>query len=186
MDWGFLTGEKDGAIAAPQHMAAPLAEARARGKLSGNSFAISWQLCCLQTRDQVGRGIAMEWMLMPYKRYAEFSGWSRRKEYWMFYLFFMVVYVVLAVIMSMGAPTLDPMTGEMSGGGAMMTIGGGLLGLFMLGSIIPSIAVSVRRMHDQDRSGWWILCPILNFVFLFFDGTRGDNRFGPDPKAGES
>ena len=64
-----------------------------------------------------------------------------------------------------------------------MTIGGGLMLLFWLGTIIPAIAVSVRRMHDQDRSGWWILCPIANIIFLFIDGTPGSNRFGPDPKG---
>jgi len=124
----------------------------------------------------------MEWMLMPYRRYADFSGRSRRKEYWMFYLFVVIVYVVLSIIMGMGAPMVDPATGELSGGGAMMTVGSVLLGLFWIGTIIPSIAVSVRRMHDQDRSGWWILCPILNIVFLFIEGTKGPNRFGPDPK----
>jgi uncharacterized membrane protein YhaH (DUF805 family) len=127
----------------------------------------------------------MEWMIMPYKRYADFSGRSRRKEYWMFYLLFIIVYFVLGALMAMGAPSIDPMTGETSGGGAMATLGGGLLLLFVLGSFIPSLAVSIRRMHDQDRSGWWILCPILNIIFLFFDGTPGDNRFGPDPKSGE-
>ncbi len=125
----------------------------------------------------------MEWMLMPYRRYAEFSGRSQRKEYWMFYLFVMIVYVVLSIIMSMGAPTIDPVTGELSGGGALATIGMGLLGVFWLGTIIPALAVSVRRMHDQDRSGWWILVPIANLIFLFIDGTPGPNRFGPDPKG---
>jgi uncharacterized membrane protein YhaH (DUF805 family) len=125
----------------------------------------------------------MEWMLMPYRRYAEFSGRSRRKEYWMFYLLVVIVYVILSIIMSMGAPTIDPYTGEISGGGALYTIGLGLLGVFALGSFIPSLAVSIRRMHDQDRSGWWILCPIANIIFLFIDGTPGTNRFGPDPKG---
>ena len=125
----------------------------------------------------------MEWMLKPYRRYAEFSGRSRRKEYWMFFLLIVIVYAVLLVIMSMGAPTVDPLTGQVSGGGMMTTVGGGLLLLFWVGTIIPSLAVSIRRMHDQDRSGWWILCPIMNIVFLFIEGTRGPNRFGPDPKG---
>jgi uncharacterized membrane protein YhaH (DUF805 family) len=125
----------------------------------------------------------MEWMLMPYRRYAEFSGRSQRKEYWMFYLFVMIVYVILSIIMSMGAPTVDPVTGELSGGGVLATIGMGLLGVFWLGTIIPALAVSIRRMHDQDRSGWWILVPIANLIFLFIDGTPGPNRFGPDPKG---
>ena len=128
----------------------------------------------------------LDWMLMPYKRYFDFSGRSRRKEYWMFFLLVVIVYVVLSIIMSMGAPTVDPTTGALSGGGAMMTIGTGLLGLFWLGSIIPSLAVAIRRMHDQDRSGWWIICPIANIVFLFIEGTKGPNRFGPDPKDSTS
>lgn len=124
----------------------------------------------------------LEWMIMPYKRYVDFAGRSRRKEYWFFYLLVMIVYFVLSFIMGMGAPKIDPATGQLSGGGAMLSIGGGLLGLFWLGTILPMIAVSIRRMHDQDRSGWWILCPILNIVFLFIEGTKGPNRFGPDPK----
>jgi len=124
----------------------------------------------------------MEWMLMPYRRYADFSGRSQRKEYWMFYLLVVIVYVVFSVIMGMGASSIDPVTGEVAGGGALASIGFGALALFWLGSIIPSLAVSIRRMHDQDRSGWWILCPIANIVFLFIDGTHGPNRFGPDPK----
>jgi uncharacterized membrane protein YhaH (DUF805 family) len=125
----------------------------------------------------------MDWMLMPYRRYADFSGRSQRKEYWMFYLFVVIVYVILSLIMSMGAPTVDPVTGEVSGGGVMATIGLVLIGLFWLGTIIPALAVSIRRMHDQDRSGWWILVPIANIIFLFIDGTPGPNRFGPDPKG---
>ena len=124
----------------------------------------------------------MEWMLMPYRRYADFSGRSRRKEYWMFYLLVVIVYVVLTVITSLGAPSIDPVTGAVSEGGVMATVGLGLTALFWLGTLIPAIAVSVRRMHDQDRSGWWILVPIANLIFLFIDGTPGPNRFGPDPK----
>ena len=125
----------------------------------------------------------MDWMLMPYRRYVDFSGRSQRKEYWMFYLLIVIVYFVLSLILSMGAPTVDPVTGEISGGGGMATIGMGLLGLFWLGTFIPALAVSIRRMHDQDRSGWWILVPIANIIFLFIDGTPGTNRFGPDPKG---
>ena len=125
----------------------------------------------------------MDWMLMPYRRYVDFSGRSQRKEYWMFYLFVVIVYFVLSLIMSMGAPTIDPATGQMSGGGALATIGLALLGIFWLGTFIPALAVAIRRMHDQDRSGWWILVPIANIIFLFIDGTPGPNRFGPDPKG---
>lgn len=123
----------------------------------------------------------MEWMLMPYKRYVDFSGRSRRKEFWMFYLFVMIVYAVLVAITAMGAPTVDPMTGEVSGGG-LATVSGGLLTLFWLGTFLPLLACQIRRMHDQDRSGWWILVPVANLIFLFIEGTKGPNRFGPDPK----
>jgi len=125
----------------------------------------------------------MDWMLMPYRRYVDFSGRSQRKEFWMFYLLVVIVYVVAAILMSMGAPTVDPVTGVVSGGGAMATLGSAILGIFWLGTIVPYIAVAVRRMHDQDRSGWWILVPIASLIFLFIDGTPGPNRFGPDPKG---
>lgn len=125
----------------------------------------------------------MNWMLMPYRRYFDFSGRSRRMEYWMFYLFVTIVYVVLAVVSGAGAASIDPATGQMAGGGGLATVGFALLMLFWLGTIIPALAVSIRRMHDQDRSGWWIICPIANVIFLFIDGTPGPNRFGEDPKG---
>src|SRR6186997_963595 len=131
----------------------------------------------------MGGDFRMDWMLMPYRRYADFSGRSQRKEYWMFELFVAIVYVVCLMLMSMGAPSIDPYTGAVSGGSALYTVGMALLGIFWLGTIIPAIAVSVRRMHDQDRSGWWILCPIANIIFYCLDGTPGTNRFGPDPKG---
>lgn len=124
----------------------------------------------------------MEWMLLPYKRYFDFSGRSRRKEFWMFYLFFMVVYVGLAMIGAMFAPTIDPATGELVGGGAMASIFGILALVFVLGSIIPMLACQVRRAHDSDKSGWFILVPIYSLILMFLEGTRGPNRFGPDPK----
>ena len=101
----------------------------------------------------------------------------------MFELLVLIVYVVASIIMSMGAPTIDPVTGAMTGGSGLWTVGAAVLGIFWLGTIIPALAVSIRRMHDQDRSGWWILCPIANIIFLFIDGTPGPNRFGPDPKG---
>ena len=120
---------------------------------------------------------------MPYRRYVDFSGRSQRKEYWMFQLLVVIVYFVATLLITMGAPSIDPVTGQMSGGSALATVGTAILGIFWLGTIIPAIAVAVRRMHDQDRSGWWILCPIANIIFLFIDGTPGTNRFGPDPKG---
>lgn len=120
----------------------------------------------------------MEWMLLPLKRYADFSGRSRRKEYWMFVLGVFIVAIVLSIIENMAG--LSGMVGGVYG--PLMTI-------FFLGILIPSIAVQVRRFHDQDKSGWFVLLALIPFVgglvvlvFMCLEGTRGPNRFGPDPK----
>lgn len=129
----------------------------------------------------------MEWMLLPYRRYAEFTGRSRRKEYWMFALFQFLVSLVIGALF--GQATWMGMGGMMTG--SMMVGGTGSLiqNLFTLVSLIPALAVSVRRLHDQDRSGWLlllVLVPVLGwfalFVFMCLEGTRGPNRYGPDPK----
>jgi len=128
----------------------------------------------------------MQWMLMPLKRYADFQGRSTRMEFWMFALFVMIVMVVLQVLMGiMFASTMsvDPQTGVVTGGGGL-GIFAIILWLFYLAILVPSIAVGVRRMHDQDKSGWFILIPIANLVFYCLPGTPGPNRFGPDPLAG--
>ena len=93
----------------------------------------------------------MEWMLMPLRRYADFSGRSRRKEYWMFTLFILLVYAVLGTLIamggvfsSMGDPGATPQIGVLG------WLGIGLLGIFALGIFIPALAVFVRRLNDQD------------------------------------
>lgn len=125
----------------------------------------------------------MEWMLMPLKRYVDFSGRSRRKEFWLWVLF---VWVMLFVLMYLDAVLGlgGTATGYAQGGSVGFNMTGGLLtALFGLAMIIPGIAVAVRRAHDQDKSGWFILIPIYGFIMMFIDGTRGPNRFGPDPKG---
>lgn len=145
----------------------------------------------------------LEWMIMPLKRYADFSGRSRRKEYWMFVLFIAIIYFVLAAIMMAGGFSLAAMTnpelaasGAAAAPGALFYVGAGLLGIFVLAILIPSIAVVVRRLHDRDMSGWWYLgaivagmIPFVGFlasiallVVMCLPGTPGPNRFGPDPK----
>ena len=120
----------------------------------------------------------MDWMLMPLRRYAEFSGRSRRKEYWMFFLFNMIVAVVLNVVEG-----ILGLTGMVGG------VYGPLTTIYMLATLIPGIAVGIRRLHDTDRSGWWLLIAlvpligaIVLLVFFVSDGTNGPNKFGPDPK----
>ncbi|RSY88728.1 DUF805 domain-containing protein [Sphingomonas koreensis] len=106
----------------------------------------------------------MEWMILPFKRYFDFKGRSRRKEYWMYTLFVVIVSFVLAFLDSMlglgGSATGDAdLTGTSVGASGAMS-GGLLSNIFSLATIIPSLAVGVRRLHDTDRSGWWILLPL--------------------------
>ncbi|MEM6623035.1 MAG: DUF805 domain-containing protein [Pseudomonadota bacterium] len=102
------------------------------------------------------------------QRYADFQGRSPRSEYWWFQLAIIVSYVVLLVLTAV-LPIL------------------GLLGILYLGLIIPALAVTIRRLHDLDKSGWWILIgfiPLVGFLLLYWyclKGTEGDNQFGPDP-----
>jgi uncharacterized membrane protein YhaH (DUF805 family) len=117
------------------------------------------------------------WYLEALKKYAVFSGRSRRMEYWYFVLFNIIVGVVLALI--------DMLLGTFS---AVSNIGL-LSGIYSLAVLIPTLAVTVRRLHDIDRTGWWILInlipligTIVLLVFALTPGTPGSNRYGPDPK----
>lgn len=107
----------------------------------------------------------MEWMTLALKKYAQFNGRSRRKEYWMFFLLQIIIFVIAQIIDNIifGRPILYFVAA--------------------LALIVPAIAVGIRRMHDTDHSGWWILVPIVNLVFFCTEGTRGPNRFGEDPKS---
>lgn len=131
----------------------------------------------------------MEWMLMPLRRYADFSGRSRRKEYWMFTLLIFIVLVVLSLVTGGMSSMTDPGSAL---GGATSGVGSMILGLFYLAILIPALAVQVRRFHDQDKSGWFVLLsfiPVVGalivLVFMCLEGTRGENRFGQDPKAAD-
>lgn len=120
----------------------------------------------------------MQWYLQALKNYAVFSGRSRRKEYWMFSVFNMLVGFCLGFIAGL--------TGHsgVEGVVALVTI------LYGLAVIIPGIALTMRRLHDTGRHGWWlliVLVPIIGaLVLLFFmvqDGNATQNEFGPNPKA---
>ena len=132
----------------------------------------------------------MEYMIMPLKRYADFSGRSRRKEYWMWVLFVMVGMILVGILDSMlglGGGSTSYSSYSDTGVSAGFSAGGGILSLiFLLATLLPGIAVGIRRMHDTDHSGWWVLVPIVPLVFALSEGTRGPNRFGPDPKGADS
>uniref|UniRef100_UPI0035CB389C DUF805 domain-containing protein n=1 Tax=uncultured Sphingomonas sp. TaxID=158754 RepID=UPI0035CB389C len=113
----------------------------------------------------------MEWMILPLKRYAQFTGRSRRKEFWLWILFQVIAGFVLGIL-----DTVFGLGGHASGvansapgayGAAANLRGGVLSNIFSLAVLIPSIAVSVRRMHDINRSGWWILLPLVPIVIVF-------------------
>ena len=192
----------------------------------------------------------MNWMLLPLRRYADFGGRSRRMEFWMWQLFLFLVNFVLMIIafaiiggamfsiMRNNPDAFDSSADYSYDGGysadavppdaALATVGVtgvvifGLLFLWWLAILIPNIAVAVRRLHDTNRSGWWLLAPmapyavalimavmanaapdlaivaglvsllamlvalglaVMLFVFYCLEGTRGPNRFGPDPKG---
>jgi uncharacterized membrane protein YhaH (DUF805 family) len=113
----------------------------------------------------------MEWMLLPLKRYADFSGRSRRKEFWMWVLFTAIVTIVLSLIDSAlglgGRTTADSVSGPGSLNYSAGIHGGVLTGLFSLAILVPNIAVAVRRLHDTNRTGWWILMPALPYIVGF-------------------
>jgi uncharacterized membrane protein YhaH (DUF805 family) len=109
----------------------------------------------------------MNWYLAVLRKYAVFNGRARRKEYWMFVLFNVIIAFVLGFVLGLAG----------AGDGGQV-----IINIYSLAVLIPSIAVGVRRMHDTDHSGWWILLPIVNLVFACTEGTPGPNRFGPNPK----
>lgn len=112
----------------------------------------------------------MKWYISVLKNYAVFEGRAHRKEYWMFVLFNLIIVIVITAVEGAMRHLPPGQTGPVSA-------------LYQLAVFIPSIAVAIRRMHDTDRTGWWILIPIVGLIILCFDGTKGPNQYGPDPKA---
>ena len=120
----------------------------------------------------------MNWFLYSLSKYSDFSGRARRREYAWFGFFSFLLILVLAII--------DHFLGFFS-----LELGMGVLsGIGCLAIFLPSLAVSIRRLHDHNASGWWVLLciiPIVSFLFglfmVFAQGNEGENRFGPDPRA---
>lgn len=108
----------------------------------------------------------MKWFIKCIKQYADFKGRARRQEFWMFTLFYCLASILVSMIFL-------PLFGS----------------LLMLGLLVPSLAVNVRRLHDVGKSGLWMLLyliPIVGviwmLVYMVTEGQSGENEYGPDPK----
>ncbi|WP_020597257.1 DUF805 domain-containing protein [Spirosoma panaciterrae] len=111
---------------------------------------------------------AYEWYFMAWQKYAQFTGRARRSEYWYFTLFHFIILIIASVI--------DEMKNSGSEGYGLLT------SLYYFATIVPYLAVAVRRIHDTGQSGWFILVPVYNLILLCTEGNRGPNQYGPDPK----
>jgi uncharacterized membrane protein YhaH (DUF805 family) len=124
-----------------------------------------------------------------YRNYVTFSGRAARSEYWWYFLFSILVSIVIMIVegaLGLGQGSFSSGDGSFSAAYS----GGPLSIIWSLGNLLPALAVGIRRLHDTDRSGWWLLIalvPIIGaivlIVFLATKGTSGGNRFGNDPLA---
>lgn len=111
----------------------------------------------------------MDLFFKAWKNCFNYQGRATRQEFWLFFIFNLVVYFLLTFAESLivGITLNDRFP---------------IAFLYYLASMLPLYAVGIRRMHDTDHSGWFMLIPLINLVFLITEGTRGDNIYGPDPK----
>jgi uncharacterized membrane protein YhaH (DUF805 family) len=125
----------------------------------------------------------MNWYLKVVKdHYADFSGRARRKEYWMFVLFQIIITITLVI------PLI--IFGENGENEFITYLFTGILGVFFLGTLIPTLAVTVRRLHDVGKSGWFYLINFIpyigGFIILIFtcmDSENKPNKWGENPKG---
>lgn len=132
------------------------------------------------------------WAITPLKRYAEFSGRSSRAEFWWFMLFMIIIFMVIWFVMAGSIGGLIA-AGTDPNGAALPALGGGILIIMLLSLaiVIPSIAVQVRRLHDTNRSGWWLggyyLLYALYMAMAFssvMSAAVGDPTAAPAPNVG--
>ena len=116
------------------------------------------------------------------KNYANFDGRARRSEYWYYTLMNVIIVIALEILLGVGAMVSS----------VLAIIVGLLLVVYAIGTLVPSIAVMVRRLHDIGKSGWWYFIaliplagPIWLIVLLATDSQEGTNEYGVNPKTGE-
>lgn len=125
----------------------------------------------------------LHWMTLPLRRYTDYQGRSCRKEYWMFQIIQVAMLLIAVVFVAADKPEYSDELGTIGKFAVAM------LFLGMLALAVPGLPLTIRRFHDQDKSGWFALLacipyvgPIALLVFMCIEGTRGDNRFGADPR----
>lgn len=118
-----------------------------------------------------GGGTQMEWYVKVLANYVGFQGRARRKEYWMFILFNIIISIVLSILQG------------------ILGLNTALTGLYSLAILLPFLAVGVRRLHDTGRSGWWLLISLIPLIgvmtLIIFTCQESDyriNKYGPNPK----
>jgi uncharacterized membrane protein YhaH (DUF805 family) len=115
-------------------------------------------------------GLLMEWYLKVVKNYVGFQGRARRKEYWMFFLFNLIIGLVIGFVEG------------------LLNLSQVLSTLYSLAILLPSLAVGARRLHDTGRSGLWLLIgliPLIGLIVLlvfFCEDSKDENQYGPNPK----
>ena len=121
-----------------------------------------------------------------FKNYTNFQGRSRRAEYWWPMLMYVIVYVAFLLISGIGSAMGDL-------GVILIAIAGLAYVVFGIAIIVPMFAVTFRRLHDTDKSAWWMLISfiplvggIVLLIFTVMEGTKGTNKYGPDPKGGSA
>lgn len=115
----------------------------------------------------------MDWYITAWKKALVFKGRARRKEYWLFFLFTLLVSMLLGLIMGMA----ESLIGEQE------VLNKLLKNAFIIASMIAGFSAGVRRMHDIGKSGWWIIVPVVSLVFACLDSQPHENEYGANPKA---
>ncbi len=128
----------------------------------------------------------MHWYLEVFKKYADFSGRARRAEYWMFTLVNALIVILASMLIYLPLALSNNNQDTLSG---LYILFSCIFSLYGLAIFIPTLAVTARRLHDTDRSGWYILISwipligsIILLVFLIEDSQPGTNQYGPNPK----
>lgn len=136
----------------------------------------------------------MDWYLKVLKEYAKFTGRARRKEFWMFTLFHSIFIILLAILLSFTSANTNSYDYETdsysTGDNTSFYITAGLLVVYILATFLPTVALTVRRLHDTGKSGWWYFISFIPYIGSFIllimvcmEGEAKTNNWGHNPKG---